>query len=141
MSKDLIRLMQALFLPGADIIQQAPWYPNTDVYRCADGWLIKFELAGVRPEDIDLHALGGRLTLRGVRRDDTSLTKSPSSPVHYRMEIAYSRFERTLELPCDLKKAHITTEYKDGMLLVHIVPAAVVEACEHGLARVEEVQS
>ena len=60
MSKDLIRLMHALFLPGR-MPTRHPWRPNIDVYRTANGWLVKFELAGVRAEDIDLQVLGGRL--------------------------------------------------------------------------------
>jgi HSP20 family protein len=123
MSKDLIRLMHALFLPGVEACQDAPWRPHTDVYRTAGGWLVKFELAGVRAEDIDLQAIGGRLLLRGVRRDcvqEAAQKIGLSSPVHYGMEIEYSRFERGVELPCDLKKADISTEYRDGMLLVCI---------------------
>jgi HSP20 family protein len=125
MSKDLIRLMHALFLPGAEACQTAPWQPNTDVYRTAAGWLVKFELAGVRAEDIDLQVLGKHMTLRGVRRDgvlESAQRQGGPAPVHYRMEIAYSKFERTLELPCDLRRADITTEFRDGMLLVRIKP-------------------
>ena len=48
MSKDLIRLMNALFLPGAEVCRSTPWQPNVDVYRTATGWLVKFELAGVK---------------------------------------------------------------------------------------------
>lgn len=123
MSKDLIRLMHALFLPGVEACQDAPWRPHTDVYRTPTGWLVKFEVAGVHAEDIDLQAVGGRLLLRGVRRD--CVLESPqkygtSSPVHYGMEIEYSLFERGVDLPCDLKKADISTEYRDGMLLVRI---------------------
>src|ERR1700722_14941608 len=108
MSKDLIRLMNALFLPGVEACQNAPWQPNVDVYRTSDGWLVKFELAGVRADDIDLQVLGGRMTLCGVRRDillEESEKKGEDRPVYHRMEIAYSRFERILELPCDLKQA------------------------------------
>lgn len=125
MSKDLIRLMHALFLPGVEACQDAPWRPNTDLYRTANGWLVKFELAGVRAEDIDLQVLGGTLTVRGLRRDsvlDETRKTDLNRPVQYRMEIAYSRFERRLELPCDLKLADITTEYRDGLLLVRITP-------------------
>jgi HSP20 family protein len=118
MSKDLIRLMHALFLPGAEACQEAPWRPNTDVHRTPDGWLVKFELAGVRPQDIDLEVLGHAMRLRGVRRD--AVTGQGCS--YYRMEIPYSRFERSLELPFDLTRADISTEYRDGMLLVRIVP-------------------
>ena len=38
----------------------------------------------------------------------------------YRMEIAYSHFERIIDLPCNLESARITTEYQYGMLLVRI---------------------
>ena len=36
------------------------WQPRADVYRMPGGWLVKLELAGVRPEEI-------RLTVRGAR--------------------------------------------------------------------------
>lgn len=129
MSKDLIRLMHALFLPGVEACQDAPWQPNTDVYRTEAGWLVKFELAGVRAEDIDLQVLGGRMTLRGVRRDgvlESAQQQGERSPVHYRMEIAYSRFERSVDLPCDLKGATIRTEFRDGLLLVRVEEERVV---------------
>jgi HSP20 family protein len=125
MSKDLIRLMNALFLPAVQACECAPWQPNADVYRTATGWLVKFELAGVRADDIDLQVLGGRMILRGQRRDtvrEASEKKGEPCPVHHRMEIAYSRFERILDLPCNLKEADIATEYRDGLLLVHITP-------------------
>jgi len=36
------------------------------------------------------------------------------------MEISYSQFQRTIELPENLDHARITTEYRQGMLLVRI---------------------
>ena len=116
MTRDLIRVMQALFLPAAAVCPQAPWQPNTDVSRTPDGWLVKFELAGVRPEDMELLASGRRLTLRGVRRDCTTQEEARC----YLMEITYGHFERTVELPCDLDQADISTDYQYGLLLVQI---------------------
>ncbi|MBV9126219.1 MAG: Hsp20/alpha crystallin family protein, partial [Planctomycetes bacterium] len=69
MAGDLIRLMQTLFLPAAETFQEVPWRPAVDVYRTRQGWRVKFELAGVRPEDITLTVHGRRLTVQGVRRD------------------------------------------------------------------------
>ena len=112
MAQDLIRLMHALFLPGMEACQDATWHPNTDVYRTREGWLVKFEFA----EDIDLQVAGNRMVLRGVRRDCVP----PGGCSYYRLEIAYSRFERAIELPCDLGHADIRTEFRDGMLLVHV---------------------
>jgi HSP20 family protein len=116
MPKDLIRLMNALFLPATEACEFDRWRPSMDVYRTRDGWLVKFELAGVRPEDMDLEVLGSRMTLRGVRRDRTPKEECRC----FQMEIAYNRFERTLQLPCQLDRADIATEYRDGMLLVRI---------------------
>jgi len=123
--------MHALFLPGADAGRgPAPWRPNADVYRTADGWLVKFELPGVRAEDIQLDVLGGTLVLRGVRRDAVleAAKGDRRSPVHHLLEIGYGAFERTLRLPCDLKKAEITTELRDGLLLVRVTPDSPTEA-------------
>ena len=123
MAKDLILLMHALFLPGAEACQDVPWQPNMDVYRTRTGWLVKFELAGVRADEIDLQVLQGRMTLRGLRRDrvlEEARKSGGPPPVHYRMEICCSRFERVVELPCDLKRAEITTEFRDGLLLVRV---------------------
>jgi HSP20 family protein len=117
MPRDLIRLIHALLPPGLGP-SDAPWCPAADVYQTPHGWLVKFDLAGVRPEDIDLEASGRRLTLRGTRRDCTA----EEGCRHYRMEISYSRFERSLELPCRLDRATFHTRYRDGMLLVEVRP-------------------
>ena len=116
MSQDLIRLMHALFLPAAEVLPYAPWRPAADVYRTPEGFSIKFELAGVRAEDIDLEVIGQRLTIRGTRRD----LEGHKACRCYLMEISYNQFERSLDLPCNLERADITTSYRDGMLLVHI---------------------
>jgi HSP20 family protein len=116
MSDDLIRLMQSLFLPAAEGCREASWHPSLDVYRTPHGWLLKFDLAGVRPEDISLSVAGTRLIVRGSRRDWCA----DEGWCHYLMEIAYSHFERSLELPCNLDHARIATDYRDGMLLVDI---------------------
>jgi len=94
----------------------AEWRPATDVYRTPEGWLVKFELAGVAPEDVTLTARGNALRLRGRRRD--CCLEPGCRQLH--MEIAYSRFERQVELPGELRPDRITTEFRDGMLLVRI---------------------
>jgi HSP20 family molecular chaperone IbpA len=58
------------------------------------------------------------MRLSGTRRDGTT----QEGCHYYQMEIAYSNFERTLNLPCNLERAGIATDYRDGMLLVHITP-------------------
>ena len=92
------------------------WRPAADVYRGIQGWLVKLDLAGVRTQDIELSVSGQSLQIRGVRRD-WAIREGQQS---YSMEIAYNRFERVIELPSDLGQVDVTTEYRDGMLLIHL---------------------
>ena len=114
MASDRIRMLP-LFMPVVSA-RDLDWQPAADVYRTGKGWLIKFDLAGVRPEDVECLAARNQLTVRGVRRD--CLLEEGCS--HYRMEISYRRFERRIDIPGDLSSARITTEYRDGMLVIRV---------------------
>jgi HSP20 family protein len=116
MSRDLVEFMRALFLPAAQACQATHWSPAADVYRTAAGWLVKLELAGVRAGDLSVSVQGPRLTVRGRRRDACAAWGGS----HQQMEIAYGRFERVVELPCDLTRCTVATDYRDGMLLIEI---------------------
>jgi len=93
------------------------WQPLADVYRTRDGWLLKFDLAGVRPEDVRVIVQGRRVSVSGVRRD-LMLEEGCS---YYSMEISYNRFERSLDMPADLEHARITLEARNGLLLVRMI--------------------
>ena len=108
--------LRSLFFPGARTAGEAAWHPSADVYRTRHGWLVKLDLAGVRPEDVQIQIEGNRLTVSGTRRD-WSLQEGHS---HYQMEITYNHFERSLTLPCDLEQARVSAEHRHGMLLIDI---------------------
>ncbi len=105
-----------LFLAAAHAFQQTEWRPAVDVYETDDGWLLKYELAGIAPHDLALTVRGRTVTVRGMRRDFRVAEQRQS----YCMEISYNQFERTLELPCDLDAMAVTTDYRDGMLVVRL---------------------
>ncbi|HET8547180.1 MAG TPA: Hsp20/alpha crystallin family protein [Bryobacteraceae bacterium] len=108
------------FFPSETGQERRQQWPAVDIVRTIDGWLLRFELAGVRLEDVNLQ-LGRRdIVLSGVRRDHM-LEQGCS---FYSMEITYSRFERTVQLPTDLSGARFNLEYRDGILLVRITEAA-----------------
>jgi HSP20 family protein len=112
MSRDLVHFMRRLFTPAAGDL----WRPPADVYRTQDGWLVKFDLAGVRPQDVTITAQQRRVTLRGCRRD-CCLGETCGQ---YHMEISYSQFERTIVLPEEIAPDSVTTEFRDGMLHVRL---------------------
>nr|MBS0021771.1 Hsp20/alpha crystallin family protein [Gammaproteobacteria bacterium] len=115
MPAPITKLMHSL-LTQSSAYQTCPWQPLVDVYRGTRGWLVKLDLAGVKVEDVELHISGRQLTVQGLRRD-CSIVEGQQA---YSMEIAYNRFQRSIELPSDIEGAQILTEYDNGMLLVHL---------------------
>lgn len=93
------------------------WKPPADIYQIDSEWILRLELAGVEPEDIEVTVDGPALTVTGVRRD--SFTSGCS---FHKLEISYSRFYRTIPFPFDLRSAQIRKEYHHGMLLIRIQP-------------------
>lgn len=114
--RDKILHKSIFFLSHTVEVGSSVWVPHVDVYHKASTWLVKCDLAGVRPEDLTIAARDSRLMISGVRRD--SLAERGWN--HYSMEIPYSRFACTVTLPHELDKARLESEYLDGMLLVRV---------------------
>ena len=93
------------------------WRPAADLYRTATGWLIKYDLAGVTAKDIEITISGATITINGCRRD----WWLEEDCIHYAMEISYSRFERTIELPYRLDRARLKVQWRDGILLLRVL--------------------
>lgn len=93
------------------------WYPSADVYSTQEGWLVKVELAGVSAEDLELDIQGNVLYISGVRRDKTCA----HGVSHHRLEITYSRFEKTLEFPASIDGARIEHNFDNGLLIIHLL--------------------
>lgn len=92
------------------------WYPAADVYATAEGWLVKVELAGVSPEDVEIDVQGNVLNIAGCRRD-----KSCAVGVSYhQMEITYSHFEKTLKFPASIEGASVEHNFDNGLLLIRL---------------------
>ena len=96
--------------------EKTDWLPATDIYRAPWGWLLKFDIAGVRLGDVDVRVNRNTVAVSGIRRDYTV----EEGCCHYSMEITYSRFQRTIELPDNLSGSQFRMDYRDGILFVRI---------------------
>lgn len=115
--EDLLWLTRRLHLAPRERIRPLRWRPSADVYRTQRGWLVKFELAGVEEEAVEVTLSGRWLLLRGSRFDIDCVEGFES----HALEIAYSHFERAVELPVVLDRARLETEFRRGMFLVHVI--------------------
>ncbi len=115
MATDEVRYPHVLFLPAVKTPGDV-WQPRADIYRMPGGWLVKFELAGIDPDEIHVGTRGSMLWIEGARRD----ARVQECLDCHRMEIDYSRFERMLELPGLSESARIEVSYRDGMLMIRV---------------------
>jgi HSP20 family protein len=92
------------------------WYPAADVYRTRDGWVVKLELAGVAPDELEVLIAGDTLRVAGCRRDETFA----ETVSYHQLEITYSRFEKSIRFPCPIEGASVERRYKDGLLILYL---------------------
>jgi HSP20 family protein len=90
------------------------WNPAADVYRSRDGWVVKIDLAGVRPDELEIEVSEANLRVRGCRRDSFYQKEL----TYHQMEITYSRFEKSIQFPCSIQGASLARDYHDGLLII-----------------------
>jgi len=92
------------------------WCPAADVYRTREGWIVKVDLAGIKPEDVEIGINGPVLRITGSRRDGIC----GEGISHYQLEITYSRFEKTIQFPRSIEHATVLRDYRDGLLILRL---------------------
>jgi HSP20 family protein len=90
------------------------WAPAVDIYEHGSDIVLKAELPGVDPKDVDVRLENNTLTLRGERKFDQEVKRE-----HYhRVERAYGTFTRSFTLPSGVDREKIKADFRDGVLKV-----------------------
>jgi len=97
----------------------ADWAPALDVEETDKEYLVRADLPAIRKEDVKVGIDHGMLTLEGERRHE----KEEKGRKFHRVERAYGRFMRRLELPMDVDEKKVAAEFRDGVLNVHLPKA------------------
>jgi HSP20 family protein len=92
------------------------WNPAADVYRAEGEWIVKVDLAGICTDDLSLQLEGSLLRVSGCRRD----TFYREGLSYQQMEITYSRFEKTIQFPCNIEEASVSHQFQDGFLIIEL---------------------
>jgi HSP20 family protein len=104
------------------------WSPNVDITEDDREYQIKAELPEVKKEEIKVLVRDGMLSISGERKSE----KEEKGRKYHRIERAYGSFERSFRLPSDADATKITSDFKDGVLNVHLpkVPGTKPKAIE-----------
>ena len=90
------------------------WAPPVDIYEHEGTLVLKTELPGIEPKDVDIRVENNVLTLRGERKFDQELKRESC----HRVERSYGSFSRSFTLPSIVDTTNIKAEFKDGVLRV-----------------------
>ncbi len=90
-----------------------------DVYEKGDSTVVKVALPGVKPEDVQVTALGNTLTISGEVKGEENVEERS----YIRRERRYGKFSRTISLPNEVSTDKIQAEFENGMLILTIPKA------------------
>lgn len=92
---------------------------SVDVLETDSDLIVVATMAGTRPEDIELHLHNDCLTIRGERHPPSDAAQN-----YFYQECYWGRFSRTIVLPAEVKSELVRSEYRWGVLVVHLPKAA-----------------
>ena len=95
------------------------WQPSADVFESAGDMVVRFEVAGVRGEDLKVNVEGKVLRLRGVRRTPP-LPEGATIDRLQQMEISFGPFEREVGIEISFDPDRVRARLEDGFLEVRI---------------------
>lgn len=113
--KEMDRIFQEFF--GRTYVPERfeiEWAPAVDVSETEDAIIVKADLPGVKPEDIEINIVDNVLTIRGEKKREAEEKKEN----FYRVERFYGSFMRAIQLPTEVEVDKVKAQYKDGVLKI-----------------------
>jgi len=90
-------------------------FPPVNVFREKDGYLVRFEVPGVGPEDLSIENQGNTLTVNGKREP-----REMAGGSLHRRECWSGEFSRSVQLPEDADPGAASASCRNGILTVRV---------------------
>lgn len=116
LKKDMDRLFARLWDDfGIPLIPRAMSIaPSIDISETEADFIIKAEIPGINPEDLNLTIAEDRLTIKGEMKQ--GLERGDEN--HHRIERSYGTFSRTIQLPYRVRAEDVRATYEKGILTI-----------------------
>ena len=92
------------------------WLPDMDIFQRDGRMIVRADLPGMKPEDIEVAVEGDTLVIHGHRREEREISKED----YYFTERASGEFSRTIQLPEEAEVEAIEATCKNGVLEITI---------------------
>ena len=87
-------------------------FPSAELQNNDDTLILRLEVPGLQPEDIDIQLKADSVSIKGERRSTERIEEDNMT----RSEFHYGSFSRTIALPHAVKIDEVVANYKDGIL-------------------------
>ena len=108
---------------SGDVTDRQSWTPAVDVVETEDAIVLKAELAGMDPADINIEVQDNVLTVSGERRFQEEVKEDK----YYRIERRYGSFSRSLALPPTADETKVEAKYDNGLLQITVPKAEIAK--------------
>ena len=99
-------------------------WPAIDVAEQDDAIVVRAEVAGCKPEDIDISVYNNVLTISGEKKE----RKEDKDKGYYHLETIYGSFRRDITLPADVDNGKVEATCTDGVLSIRLPKAVAATA-------------
>ncbi len=114
--KEMDRIWQEFF--GKNLLTERfegiEWIPAVDVSETDSEVIVKVDVPGVNPEDMEISLVDNVLVIKGEKKKEEEEKKEN----FYRIERYYGSFMRSIQLPCEVEEDKISAVYKNGVLKI-----------------------
>jgi HSP20 family protein len=93
---------------------QTEWAPSLDVSETKDNVVVRAEVSGMDPKDIEISLVNDVLTIKGKKEQE----KENKEENYHTIERSYGSFSRSVRLPREVKRDKIKAGYKNGILKI-----------------------
>jgi len=114
MRKETDRLWDSFFERGPGAGETGQWYPSLDVTETKNDVVVKAEVPGMDPKDIDISLSNGVLTIKGEKKQE----REEGEGDYHLAERIFGAFTRAIQLPAEVQSDKIEATYKNGVLKV-----------------------
>ncbi len=88
------------------------WDPDIDISETDNEIIVKAEIPGVDPKNIDISIVGNTLTIKGDKKEE----KEEKGKSYHRVERSYGSFSRKIEFPSHVKTEEVEAKNHHGVL-------------------------
>jgi len=93
---------------------EGEWIPTLDLYMKDNQLVVRADIPGVEPKDLDISIVGNMLTIRGERK--TGFEEKKEGYLYH--ETSFGGFERTIALPEGVDTSRVRATCNKGVLEV-----------------------